>query len=743
MKTVIIGMISICCLMFNYTPIDAQEIVAMPWTIPVTIFCDSISYTLNFGAKTAATDGFDYGTDVLAPPLPPSGYSCYFEISGLFTNLKDDYRLAAKSPNSWTLRITKTEGASGAIFWNPVNFPLGDVPGSLTISGMNMFRQNSMQFTGDQTLTINYSAPQKSMLYDQMAFIPGGAFDMGDVNGNGSTVEKPVHQVTLNSFYISKTEVTNSQYAQFLNAYGSEGVKSGEYAGESIILVNGTGITKNGGAWQPVTGMENHPAVNVTWYGANEFCRFYNYRLPTEAEWEYAARSGGENEKWAGTSDNAQLIDYAWYGATATATTHEIASKKPNGLGLYDMSGNVWEWCSDWYDANYYSVSPAKNPQGPVSGSERVIRGGSFGDNNNNVRTMNRGVSNPGYRFNGFGFRVAKSVDPNSPSYLIPRMSNQHQPSLNSGDEWFVDIILGDLMHPVTNLWAISATIDFSASHGLIEAVEESAGDFFGPDVIFSANHDNVGDSLNITVYRPLETVGVNGTGILARVKFRNKKTIPSSDLIMLGTRNIQAIDPVSVPILVLGSIIVVPVELSMFTANVADNIVQLKWRTESETNNYGFEIEKMTTSGWKNIGFVTGWGTIAFPHDYSFSDRNAQPGKTSYRLKQIDTDGKYYFSQTVCIEINEMPNSFSLLQNYPNPFNPTTTIEFSLAAEEHVSIKVYSLLGDEVAILIDDQLPAGMHKAVWNAGSLANGVYYYILKAGKYKEVRKAVLME
>ncbi|MBT4174021.1 MAG: SUMF1/EgtB/PvdO family nonheme iron enzyme, partial [Candidatus Marinimicrobia bacterium] len=154
------------------------------------------------------------------------------------------------------------------------------------------------------------------------------------------------------------------------------------------------------------------PVERVSWQDVQDFIKKLNkktgmhYRLPTEAEWEYAARSGGKKEKWSGTSNKSILGDYGWYSDNSNRQTHIVGTKTPNGLGLYDMSGNVWEWCSDWYDSDYYENSPKQNPQGPQSGSFRVKRGGSWGLYQKFLQGSGRGSCNPVSSSSYIGFRL-------------------------------------------------------------------------------------------------------------------------------------------------------------------------------------------------------------------------------------------------------------------------------------------------------------------------------------------------
>jgi formylglycine-generating enzyme required for sulfatase activity len=212
----------------------------------------------------------------------------------------------------------------------------------------------------------------------EMVFVKGGTFQMGSTNGDGD--EKPVHSVTVDDFYMSKYEVTFAEYDKFCEATGRKKPKDQ--------------------GW----GRGSRPVINVSWHDAAAYCQWAGGRLPTEAEWEYAARGGNKSNgyTYAG-SHNADEV--AWYNS---GETHPVGQKKPNELGLYDMSGNVWEWCSDWYDSDYYENSPSSNPKGPSNGSGRVRRGGSWYYYAKGCRVANRSDYDPSFGDLYLGFRLAR-----------------------------------------------------------------------------------------------------------------------------------------------------------------------------------------------------------------------------------------------------------------------------------------------------------------------------------------------
>ncbi|HSW53723.1 MAG TPA: T9SS type A sorting domain-containing protein [Ignavibacteriaceae bacterium] len=192
----------------------------------------------------------------------------------------------------------------------------------------------------------------------------------------------------------------------------------------------------------------------------------------------------------------------------------------------------------------------------------------------------------------------------------------------------------------------------------------------------------------------------------------------------------------------------VVPVELVSFTASVTqlnnENAVELSWMTATELNNSGFNVERKTKdTDWENISFVDGHGTTTEAQSYSFIDRGLSAGSYSYRLKQVDFDGSFtYHMLSETMEIGTI-KTFALEQNYPNPFNPATTISYQLPTEGQVSIKVFDMLGNEVATLVNEIKTAGEHQVEFNAGAIASGIYFYRLQAGSFVETKRMMLMK
>ncbi len=209
--------------------------------------------------------------------------------------------------------------------------------------------------------------------------VPAGKFRMGSENRYPN--EQPLHDVNLDGFYIARTEVTQGLWQALM-------------AGSPAHFQSG----------------RDFPVEKVSWNDCQEFISRLNklsgggFRLPTEAEWEYACRAG------SGTGHPGGLDEIAWYRDNSSGRTHAVAGKKPNAWGLHDMLGNVLEWCQDWYEDNYYRTSPASNPQGPQSGSYRVVRGSGWRSSAEGVCCTIRINSDPRYSFNTIGLRLVRDI---------------------------------------------------------------------------------------------------------------------------------------------------------------------------------------------------------------------------------------------------------------------------------------------------------------------------------------------
>lgn len=235
-----------------------------------------------------------------------------------------------------------------------------------------------------------------------MVLIPAGAFQMGSSDERQD--ERPIHTVYLDAFYIDKYEVTNAQYRKFVQATGHK-----EPEGFGIDWVEGNEIRFESGfkPWQDENfNSDDQPVVCVSWEDANAYADWAGKRLPTEAEWEKAARGGllGKRYVWGDQyKSGGNFADEIFDGYTYPAP---VGSFAPNGYGLYDMAGNVWEWCMDWYDPAYYTQSPKKNPTGPISGNNRILRGGSWVVSDADFhRVSARYYKCPSYSYADTGFR--------------------------------------------------------------------------------------------------------------------------------------------------------------------------------------------------------------------------------------------------------------------------------------------------------------------------------------------------
>ncbi|MDR0687976.1 MAG: SUMF1/EgtB/PvdO family nonheme iron enzyme [Prevotellaceae bacterium] len=251
---------------------------------------------------------------------------------------------------------------------------------------------------------IGAPAPVVRANLPEMVQITGGVFTMGCQKGDCESDEKPAHTVSLDGFRLSQTEVTSGQYVTFLNDRNIRA--NGQYSGNKLLdwLAPDAPVEYADGMWRAKPGYESCPMVYVTWYGAYEYCSWAGGRLPTEAEWEYAARGGsrGSGSKFAGGNVGDDVM---WFAENSSMRVHSVAAKQPNELGLCDMSGNVREWCADWW-ADAYPQGEQANPAGAAAGAFRVLRGGAWNYDAPSCRITFRDYYSPSGSGNNFGFRL-------------------------------------------------------------------------------------------------------------------------------------------------------------------------------------------------------------------------------------------------------------------------------------------------------------------------------------------------
>ena len=284
------------------------------------------------------------------------------------------------SPNDGHTPITETASATAA----PTNTATPEPSSTPTWTGTEIL---------EATLTTlpDYVLDGKGV---PMAYVPAGLFAMG--TDRGSPDELPIHPVNLDAFYIDKFEVTNGFYKACVEAKVCQPLRNYGSATRSSYYDN--------------SDFDTYPVIFVDWKKAQAYCKWRGARLPTEAEWEKAARGvTNVTYPWGDTPD-CNLANYGnCLGDTSSVTIYALGQSR---YGSYNMAGNVWEWASDWYAADYYQTSPQENPQGPVTGKEKVLRGGSWKDNEADIRSVNREAQNPTYSSNDIGFRCAKDVTP-------------------------------------------------------------------------------------------------------------------------------------------------------------------------------------------------------------------------------------------------------------------------------------------------------------------------------------------
>jgi formylglycine-generating enzyme required for sulfatase activity len=269
----------------------------------------------------------------------------------------------------------------------------------------------------DKNLYVSPEKQEKLNKYN-LIYVKGGIYQMGSEDGESD--ESPIHSVKLSSFYIGKYEITVNEFIEFMNAANVEDY--GSLDGRDIIDIDDIDCPviyeEESFKFKRTKFVETEtcPIVGITWHGATAYCEWLSrktgdrYRLPTEAEWQFAARGGVESEYFI-FSGSDTLNRVGWYADNSEPKVHPVGEKRPNELGIYDMSGNAWEWCLDWYKKDYYQQMEFVNPKGPERGFRRVIQGGSVLNSSNRCRSTARYNYPPNNASISNGFRVVMEID--------------------------------------------------------------------------------------------------------------------------------------------------------------------------------------------------------------------------------------------------------------------------------------------------------------------------------------------
>ncbi len=398
------------------------------------------------------------------------------------------------------------------------------------------------------------------------------------------------------------------------------------------------------------------------------------------------------------------------------AIKYGISLGDNNGLSLYYNSAGLAVYVSNTYNHDVFGI--AKDDGAGLNQTQSNSMNTGSGDGTGQSGKGNIVLSNPSSLEDG--------------DYLLIGNNGAALTYSNTGSNLHSDF---SNYQRVARQWYISEknevgtiTLEFEMD-GLTSVISSTASDF-------ALLYDTDDDLSNVGSANKIDASSISGT----KITFTNLN-------LANGNR-----------ITFLAKTAALPVELTSFTAANLENKVVLNWATATEVNNYGFEVERQIlkqvqndTESWVKVGFVEGNGNSNSPKQYTFEDNSAQNGTYSYRLKQIDFDGKFEYSNVVELEVNTLPTEFALEQNYPNPFNPTTTIKYAIptvktgapSLQTNVLLKVYDVLGNEVATLVNEQQSAGNYEVKFNASNLTSGIYLYRIQSGSFIQTKKLMLIK
>jgi len=569
-----------------------------------------------------------------------------------------------------------------------------------------------------------------------MALIPAGTFSMGRV-------------VYVSGFYIDRYEVTNSQYKRFMDATGQKAPKHWDDSNFNA---------------------PDHPVVGVNWYDAVAYATWAGKRLPTEAEWEWAARGGlvGQKYSWGNNEPDGRQCnfadrntDYSWsnkYADDGYKYTSPVGSFPPNGYGLYDMIGNVDEWCSDWY--GWYSSSQQYNPTGPSSGTYRILRGSAWRSRPEDVGVAARYYFTPLPSHDSTGFRCVLTAYPYMQVGVIGIEMGR---SVDSGDSFSVAISAVDIV----NLAGFQFDVLFEPN--ILEAVSVKEGMLLagaGGRYCLEPSIDNITGRITGIACTRVSRGGVSGSGTLASIIFRaigaGESHVRLQGVVMSDPDGNQ------IPVTILeGSVTVIgwpPWDVNKDgRVDILDLVLVYQYLgvhvitpldPNPDVNGDGIVSPLDLVLVCQHFGEVYQLGAPS--RDMWKVGPQYQPMLTQiYNImeKRTPSDPSFVTAMDILrrLMFSAPASRTAVFQNYPNPFNPETWIPYQLAEGSGVNVAIYSVTGQLVRLLDLGYKEAGQYitrdvAAYWDGTTaegetVSSGVYFYNIRAGGYTATKKMIM--